>query len=177
MNTSARLASVLFGILTLLSAAAVADPVKAPVKKVVNGDTLILANGQRILLFGIDAPELHQMCDRGGTCEPCGEKSRDALYQIAAGVLTCEKRGKSLGMTVAQCSVGAVDLSQRMLRLGEAVVFNRYLTDGEVIPASYASAEEEAKAQKAGIWGVKIVDPWMWRHRGTRLPCEWQLPL
>ena len=45
---------------------------------VVDGDTLEV-HGQRIRLFGIDAPEAPQTCTAGGEAYQCGQKPRSPL--------------------------------------------------------------------------------------------------
>ncbi len=45
---------------------------------VIDGDTLTVA-GQRIRLYGIDAPEFHQLCQRDGEPWRCGQAATVAL--------------------------------------------------------------------------------------------------
>src|SRR5688572_14414566 len=68
---------------------------------VIDGDTLDVA-GRRIRLFGIDAPEASQACDRNGERWACGEASAERL-------------GALIGGAAIQCSGNEVDQYGRLL--------------------------------------------------------------
>jgi hypothetical protein len=87
---------------------------------VIDGDTLEI-HGERIRLFGIDAPESGQTClDARGQCYRCGQKAALVLdARIGAGVVTCERKGTDrCGRTVALCRVYGEDLGAWMVGLG-----------------------------------------------------------
>jgi hypothetical protein len=81
---------------------------------VFDGDTLRIA-GQRIRLYGIDAPELDQTCADGW---PAGQEARRAL----AGIVTTRPLDCRYVTTdiyrrsVAICRVDGVDLSETLIR-------------------------------------------------------------
>ena len=127
-----------------------------------DGDALTLSTGQKIWLFGIDAPELNQQCNRNGECVPCGTESREALSALAVGELTCEQRGTSYDRIVARRIVGEIDLALELVKAGQAVVYRQYIKKGGSLRPLYFAAETEAKEAKAGIWGGAI-------HRAVRL--------
>lgn len=83
--------------------------------RVIDGDTLDLA-GERIRLFGIDAPE------RGQSCGPaaCGKAATGALADIlSAGPVRCTPVNTDrYGRTVARCRAGRHDVNREMVRRG-----------------------------------------------------------
>lgn len=65
------------------------------------------------------------------------------------------------GRLIAVCYVGDTNLNAWMVRNGWALAYRRYSTE-------YVPEEQQAKAEKAGIWRGRFVPPWDWR-RGERL--------
>lgn len=94
------------------------------VASVTDGDTLRCADGTRVRLAAVDAPEIGPCRGRRGrVCVPGdGQASRRALEGLVRGqVLRCERVGVSYGRVVAWCRAGTVDLSCAMVRQGAAV--------------------------------------------------------
>ena len=72
---------------------------------VIDGDTIEI-RGQRIRLFGIDAPESRQTCtDPKGVSYRCGQRAAQALdYRISDSPVTCEPKDRDrYGRIVAVC--------------------------------------------------------------------------
>jgi endonuclease YncB( thermonuclease family) len=126
------------------------------VPQVVDGDTLKFGH-QRVRLYGIDAPELHQTCD-GGTWA-AGKLARAALMGIIGGrPVTCVvivPRDR-YGRPVSTCSAGKMDLAYAMAERGWAWAFTRY-TD------KYVGQEETAAAHHLGLHGHACAVAWEWR--------------
>jgi endonuclease YncB( thermonuclease family) len=133
--------------------------------RVVAGDTLEVA-GQRVRLYGIDAPESKQSCIREGQRWPSGKESTRYLASlVGSGEVTCAGRDKDqYGRIAAVCSVEGTNLNAAMVAAGLALAYTRYSCD-------YESIEREAKEKSAGIWAGQFVEPWEWR-KGTRLEAE-----
>lgn len=129
---------------------------------VIDGDTLDI-HGTRVRMFGIDAPESAQSCERAdGTPYRCGKDAANALdARIADRPVRCEPRDTDrYGRTVAVCSVAGEDLNAWMVRSGLAVAYTRYGAD-------YAGAEREARLARRGIWAGRFEEPSEYRsaHR------------
>lgn len=122
--------------------AAVADAVE-----VVDGDTIRL-DGQRVRLWGFDAPERRQTCRISGVERSIGEEATEGLKALmAGGDLKCRTRDRDrYGRTVAECSAGDQDVGQAMVRMGWAWALPRYSRD------AYLPAQEEAERARRGIW-------------------------
>src|SRR5688572_22906495 len=84
---------------------------------VIDGDTLEI-HGQRIRLYGIDAPESSQNCKReSGKLWRCGQRAALNLADyIGAGPIGCEPKSKDrYGRIVAVCHKGKQDLNGWMV--------------------------------------------------------------
>jgi endonuclease YncB( thermonuclease family) len=92
------------------------------VAKVTDGDTLRCADGTRVRLAGIDAPEITP-CKQGRRCvSGDAQASRRVLASLAADeTITCRRVGTSYSRAVAFCSSQGVDLSCALVRNGYAV--------------------------------------------------------
>lgn len=154
------LATVLVILIAALAPAAHADV--AGRASVIDGDT-IEVHGQRIRLFGIDAPESAQLCLAENKRWRCGQQAALALDdKIAGRPVTCaEKDRDRYGRIVAVCRAGELDLNAWLVAEGWALAYRQYSTD-------YVDEEEAARAGRKGIWRGTFVPPWDWR-RGQRL--------
>src|SRR3546814_14890619 len=99
------------------SAQQVSGPARAA-----DGDSLDLSVIS-VRLFGCDAPELAQKCERGGASWPCGKQAASKLATLVAGAsVVCEQKDiDDYGRIVATCRAGSVDLGGAIVDAGLAV--------------------------------------------------------
>lgn len=142
--------------LLAVSASANGQALSGPVRAV-DGDTLVMT-GTRIRLFGIDAPEAAQTCDRAGEAWACGSDAGAVLAGLVAGKqVSCTQRDRDdYGRVVATCTVGRVDLAAEMVGSGHAIAYRSYSDD-------YLPAEARARALGIGIWASQFDEPAAWR--------------
>jgi endonuclease YncB( thermonuclease family) len=150
----------------LVSAVAPVDA-QAPIigiASVIDGDTIEI-HGQRIRLFGIDAPESSQLCVRAnGERWRCGQQASFALAdRIGHAAVRCEPRDiDRYRRIVAVCFKGNEDLNRWMVANGWAVAYRRYSVD-------YVADEDDARQNRINIWSGIFDMPWDWRaQRRTR---------
>lgn len=140
--------------------------------RVVDGDTLRV-DGRTFRLWGIDAPELIQACERDGLNYACGRAATaylrslltpaiptgDRTVDAASAQVVCEPRASDqYGRVAALCRAGTMDLGAEMVRAGWALVLVRHGTD-------YAAEEEDARANLRGLWAGTFEAPWDWRAK------------
>ena len=133
------------------------------VKRVTDGDTIMLDNGDKIRFCGIDAPEKAQ---------PLGAESKANLQRLidAAGgtVLVMEGERDRYGRIVGEVFTKVAGseeekyLNGEQVRNGFAYHYAQYSSscvNRDVI----ATSEERAIAEKRGVWSGTYQKPWDFR--------------
>ncbi len=139
-----------------------AFPVKAEIMGtpiVIAGDMLMI-NGIRMHLHGIDAPELDQVCDAKGKKYRCGAVAKTALMDLVAGAsVRCSlKENNQAVHAYAYCEAGGFDLSSNMVHTGWALA-------DRTLSKKYVAVEQRARKAKRGLWRGGFALPWEWRDR------------
>ncbi len=145
-------------VMATLASAADAQTSVVGVVSVIDGDTIEI-RGQRIRLFGVDAPESRQICvDAAGREWRCGQRAALELADMVGGATVhCEERDRDrYRRIVAVCRKGSQDLGWWMAGHGWAVASQRYSLD-------YVHDEEFARRAHLGIWSSQFEMPWDWR--------------
>jgi len=145
--------------------AAAEDPVAGPAK-VVDAD-IVMVGKQRVILWGVDAPERTQKCYVGDLMWGCYDAAKSALADlIATGDTTCtlipgdpDKFNRRYGT----CQSAGKDIGAELIRGGFA---RAYVEQTDM----YVPQEEEAKTAQIGIFqpGAKVDAPWDWRKSDPR---------
>jgi endonuclease YncB( thermonuclease family) len=140
----------------LIAAPAAAETVSGSAT-VTDGDTLEIGE-RRIRLFGIDAPEAQQTCDRRGETWACGEESANQLRALIGSkqVACTGDETDQYGRLVAVCSVGYLELNKTMVAEGWATAFRKY-------SAAYVADEIRAGSGRRGLWASDFVLPESYR--------------
>lgn len=159
LNTLSAMAAVLILLVSLSVGPAIAATEFKGTAIALDGDSIEIG-GQRINLYGIDAPEPGQSCERLGTSYRCGQEATQALAKgIGQDAVTCrQKHLNQRKQPVALCKIGDVDISEWMVRQGWAVTHPKF-------GAAYKGTEAAARKYRRGIWGGGFTLPWVWREQ------------
>jgi endonuclease YncB( thermonuclease family) len=137
---------------------------------VIDGDTLQV-DGAIVQLYGIDAPELGQLCESDNRLWPCGVDAALALSKLVSlnrSSLRCapwsgqDRAGPEPARSLQVCQVGNEVLAVLMLDSGNGLALPQAFPD-------YVDAERQARDAALGMWHSDFVVPWEWRE-GVRSP-------
>ena len=121
--------------------------------QVIDGDTIHIGK-LKYRLFGIDAPEIKQICEKDNTKIQCGVIAKSVLKnKISDKIPECIVKDKDrYQRLVAECFIGKESLSRFMVREGYAVSYSQYSKD-------FIEDEKYAKENKLGIWSMNFQIP------------------
>ena len=124
---------------------------------IVDADT-IKVGAIPVRLYGIDAPESRQTCERDGTPYGCGKQATRTLVDLILGhPVQCEIVGRdAFGRALGICSVGSTQLNSTLVRQGWALAFAKY-------SERYVADQDAAQMAKVGLWAGSFMNPWDWR--------------
>ncbi|MEQ1770525.1 MAG: thermonuclease family protein [Devosia sp.] len=156
--------AALCGPLTISAKAQGTDTGITGTPEVLDSDILQFGR-QRVLLWGIDAPEKKQTCQLNGQMWGCYDVAFRYLQLLSGrGEVTCTYKGDPdpFGRRFGVCQSGGQDLNAEMVRAGMALAFDDESED-------YDAAMVEAITAAVGLWqpGVNFEEPWVFRRRET----------
>lgn len=131
---------------------------------VIDADILSIDH-QRIILWGIDAPEPGQVCKLNNRDWACRDASLRNLETLSSrGDVTCFLVGEPdpFGRRFGVCEIGSEDVAAEMVRDGMALAYLEQAAD-------YADEQLEAIQAQVGLWqlGVEFMEPWVHRSINT----------
>lgn len=125
------------------------------VRSVTDGDTIVLADGRRVRLAQVDAPETH---------ECFGSESTAALTRLVDGkrvTLRQPSNGPAkdkYGRTLAELTVDGVSVDEELVRSGAAEWYERFAHEDADIARRLEAAEADARAAGRGLWSACRTD-------------------
>lgn len=154
------------------SLAVAAEPCPLPgegstvaVSRVIDGDTLSLADGRRIRLIGVNAPELGHS---GAPDQPLARAARDLLVELLDGDATGaasapvrlhlgrERRDRH-GRWLAHLGIGGRSVERELVRRGLA--YHVALPPNLALVSCLRAAERAARAAGVGLWSAAATGP------------------
>ncbi|MHA6728829.1 thermonuclease family protein [Devosia sp. A369] len=158
-----KLRGYIAGTLLLLVSQSSADEVRViqGPAEALNAD-IVKIGQDRVVLWGIDAPEPDQNCRANGRNWGCFDAALRTLQAlIASGPVTCFTTTQSdpFNRFYAICEVGGVDINAQMVKAGMALAFPKESD-------AYTSVQVDAIMAGVGLWqpGVEFQPPWEWRE-------------
>jgi micrococcal nuclease len=145
------------------SAPSTSTPLPAPastagvvqaVRSVTDGDTIVLADGRRVRLAQVDAPEATS------TTECYGAESTKALVGLVGGksvTLRQPSNGPAkdrYGRTLAEVYVGGVSVNEALVRMGAAEWYDEFKSEDADLARRLQAAENEARQARRGLWSA-----------------------
>jgi len=171
----------LFSFLVVLSGSAIADDcpgrgssgaINATISRVTDGDSLVLANSDRVRIIGINAPELYHRNKREQPFASTAKEYAAELLGLSSsghrptvtlipGREPSDEHGRSLYHVILE---DGRSLAEELVRAGLAV-------QSAVFPntrcaSAYAQVEVTARDQRMGLWRK----PDFWLRKQTKLP-------
>lgn len=142
---------MLLSLAILVGSAAHAAP--QGVVHVIDADTIDVG-GQRVRLFGIDAPEVGQPCQIAGRTADCGRWARGNVVTRFEGVhADCTQQNVDrYARIVATCLVDGNDMGAVIVSAGWAWAYMRYSD-------AYALDEKSAALDGVGLWQFDVQRP------------------
>ena len=138
------------------------------IAKVIDGDTIKIKKN-KIRLFGIDAPEKKQQCQKPWLSifflslsknYKCGKISTNKLkIKIDNKFIMCKSSNKDrYNRFIAECFKDKTNINRWMVSNGYAVAYRKY-------SKKFVSQENLAKKEKLGLWSGTFEMPWEWRKK------------
>jgi endonuclease YncB( thermonuclease family) len=148
------------GLLVLIALAA---PARAEMivgtAEVIDSDVLLL-DGYRVYLFGIESLESGQVCAIGGEnweCYPAAVRKLQTI--VTGGEVTCEIMSGPdfLDQVIGRCTLGGEDIAEQFVRAGFALTIPEETTE-------YDDEMDAARQEGVGLWQGRFFLPSDWRQ-------------
>lgn len=135
--------------------------------EVIDADILTIGT-QRVILWGIDAPERRQTCQLNGEIWGCYDVAFRQLQLLAGrGEVVCYLHGDPdpFGRRFGVCESGGTDLNAEMVSLGLALAYEEE-TD------AYLPQMAEAIAAGVGLWQIGVTFESPGHFGGAKHPAD-----
>jgi endonuclease YncB( thermonuclease family) len=146
-------------ILTVISNVCAGETYSATVRKIIDGDSLVVAVGQdkvEVRLYGVDCPEFDQPYSRDAK-KFAGE--RVLRKKVAIKPMYYDSYGRLVAIVIRDDHV----LNKELVQAGLAWVSPRYCKKS--FCSSWQASESTARNERRGLWQDERPDPpWQWKR-------------
>lgn len=122
-------------------------PKKGKVERIVDGDTIVLENGDIVRYVGITAPETNEPFEKEAT-----EENRKLVEGKEVTLEYDNYKGDKFGRILAYVIIDNINVSIELARLGMAQVVVYQHKKPFIYQDKLLKAQAEAKKNKLGIW-------------------------
>ena len=163
------LATFFFSLGFLVSGLGCANAEQAYVERVIDGDTVVLQDGTRVRLIGIDAPEIENR-DYGHRGDPYGEEAKQVLKHMVEGKTVDLQDGpeKNDKYNRRLAYIYLPDqrpehflVNRNLIVVGAAAAYRKF---PHPFLAEFIQIEEQSKKEKAGMWALRKKTPTWWQR-------------
>ncbi len=127
------------------------------VERVIDGDTIVIAGGERVRYIGMDAPEMH---DWSGAPEAFAREAHRRNEQLVAGRLVRLEKERSerdrFGRLLRHVYAGDRLVGAQLVR--EGLAYALPMSPDTRRASLFARLEEEARCSRRGLWRAALGD-------------------
>lgn len=133
----------------------IADPEQTyVVERVIDGDTLLLTNGERLRLLGVDTPETVHPSQ---SVEPLGPEASQFTKRLAEGKIVRlgfdKERRDRYGRLLVYVYIDGLMLNEELIRAGLSGAQLQY-PYSDKMKRRFRQAEDEAREARRGLWAL-----------------------
>ncbi len=157
---------------SLVSSLGSATAEQAHVQRVIDGDTVVLDDGTRVRLIGINAPEIENR-NFGHRGDPYGEEAKQILKQMVEGKVVDlqdgpEKKDKYDRRLAYIYLPDHFFVNQNLIEVGAAEAYRKF---DHPFRSEFIEIEKQAKQKNIGLWAIEKHAPSWWeRLFGVKRP-------
>lgn len=138
---------------------------QAVVERVIDGDTVVLEDGTRVRLIGINAPEIENR-DYGHRGEPYGQEAKQVLKQMVEGKAVDlqdgpEKKDRYDRRLAYLYLPNQYFVNQKLIEVGAAEAYRKF---DHPYRSEFIEIENQIKQKKIGMWAIEKKTPTWWER-------------
>jgi len=144
-------------------------PISDTVKRVIDGDTIVLTNGETVRLIGVDTPELHHP---SRPIEYFAIEAKDFVKKMVESkdiklVLGEQKRGKYGRLLAYVYLPDGTFLNEEIIKQGYGFAYTKYPFE---FAEDFVKLQAQARRARLGLWAEDDLKELKWLNSKQRKP-------